>query len=508
MTGRTPTAEQQEAIELFGLGGGLVIRALAGTGKTTTLAMCAETTPRTATYLAFNNAIANDARRAFPMTVDTRTVHSVAMAGVRRSPMYPDAHRMLERLRHPRVAPWTAAKRLGIRGGIAISIPQAIGAPRIKVMQPAWQASHVMRALTVFCQSADPIPSRRHFPYVEGLDPRGPDGEVTFTRNRALAAELEPYLAKAWDDVCSPDGELRYSHDVYVKQAQLARVEIPGEYLLMDEAQDLSGVMIEWLGQHSGVPVVWVGDGYQQLYEWRGAVNALDRLDPTLPQTPLTQSWRFGQGVADVANLLLDRLHSPERLTGHPGKTTEVSLRPVPARRVSAVLCRTNAVAVQRVLDFQALGLTPALVGGAQEIVYFAENAQKLMDGDRSFHPDLACFDSWRQVQEYVDTDPAGSDLATLVGLMDRYSPALVIEALGDLESESRADVVVSTAHKAKGREWPVVALAADFEGTDEGAAALAAPELRLLYVACTRATEVLDVSACGAVRKIMENGA
>ena len=46
--------------------------------------------------------------------------------------------------------------------------------------------------------------------------------------------------------------------------------------------------------------VIYVGDAHQQIYEWRGAVNAMKRLP--LPQTLLTQSFRFGDQIADVAN--------------------------------------------------------------------------------------------------------------------------------------------------------------------------------------------------------------
>jgi superfamily I DNA/RNA helicase len=57
---------------------------------------------------------------------------------------------------------------------------------------------------------------------------------------------------------------------------------------------------------------------------------------------------------------------------------------------------------------------------------------------------------------------------------------------------EEDADVTVSTAHKAKGREWDAVQLAGDFPEPEKQGD----EELRLLYVACTRAKRELDIEA------------
>jgi hypothetical protein len=38
--------------------------------------------------------------------------------------------------------------------------------------------------------------------------------------------------------------------------------------------------------------VIYVGDPYQQIYEWRGAVNAMEHI--RAPECALTESFRFG----------------------------------------------------------------------------------------------------------------------------------------------------------------------------------------------------------------------
>ena len=490
-TGHAPTVEQADAIEAFATGEPLAIQAGAGTGKTTTLAMMARTTPRVGQYVAFNKAIAADAGRAMPNTVDCRTLHSIAFQATRRSPSAP----LLDRLGGARTRSSTVARHLGL-GHLVVTVATS-GATRSKVLQPQWQAGHVMRAVQAFCQSGDPEPTTAHFPWVPGIDQPGANAN-----NRAVAGELLPALRKAWADLASPAGKLRYTHDTYLKQWQLAGGRLPGDYVLFDEAQDANPVMLALLAA-ADQQVVYVGDSQQAIYEWRGAVDAMAGLGNT---TFLTQSWRFGPALAGVANDLLLMLDAPLRLTGNPSLDTQVYLfRPAPARP-DAVLCRTNGAAVSVVLSYQARGLAPHLVGGNEDIVRFAHAAGQLQAGERTAHPELACFESWREVQAYVADDPQGSELAMLVKLLDEYGTQIVIDALDGLVAEDGADVVVSTAHRAKGREWPSVRLAADWE-LQEGDALPPDPELRLMYVAATRAQLGLDASACLPLIKLMGYG-
>lgn len=495
-----PTPEQQEALDIFSTRKPLRIAAGAGTGKTTTLAMCARSTPRIGTYLAFNKEIARDAEQAMPNTVACRTVHSVAARLLRQH--HPEGNALLNRLGAPRMAPWKMAKRLRL-GALIVQVPTGDGPGRFrpKVIQPNYQASLVMRAASVFCNSADPEPGEQHFPYVDGIDPMV-GGRRTYVNNRQVARALLPALRRAWADLTSATGELRFFHDVYLKMAALGGYPIPGEYLLFDEAQDASPVMLGWLAAQQDAQVVYVGDSNQQIYEWRGAVDALALLGDDIPTAYLTQSWRFGPPVADVANLVLDVLHADLRLRGTPSIESVVYPNAPGIRRPRAVLCRSNAAAVQQVLNFQERGMAPHLVGGADDLVWFAEAAARLQAGEAAGHPELSCFDNWREVQQYVEDDPGGGDLRMLVNLIDSYGTDIVIEALSGLLAQEEADVVVSTAHKAKGREWESVRLAPDFEPPDGGE--LGASEWRLLYVAATRATHHLDVSACLPLRELL----
>ena len=105
----------------------------------------------------------------------------------------------------------------------------------------------------------------------------------------------------------------------------------------------------------------------------------------------------------------------------------------------------------------------PFLVGGAAEILRFAEAAEQLMRGEKTFHPELACFDTWAEVQAYVEEDEQGDELRLMVALVDEFGADRIREALGGLSREEDADLIISTAHKSKGREWESVRIASDF---------------------------------------------
>lgn len=113
-------------------------------------------------------------------------------------------------------------------------------------------------------------------------------------------------------------------------------------------------------------------------------------------------------------------------------------------------------------------------------------------------------FTCWGEVQDYAAHDPAGRDLQPLVDLVDTHGTDALLTAIDRIQPEDLAEVTVSTAHKAKGREWPRVRIANDFtppedsEERDETGRPIPGPidegEARLAYVAITRARERLDL--------------
>ena len=470
----TPTEEQEVAVGLFLTGESLAIVAGAGTGKTSTLEMVARSTPRVGSYMAYNRAVVNEIGERFPMNVQARTAHSLAMRAV--------GGRFRDRLNGDRMPSWQTANHLGLR-----ALMVRVGS-RDKKLAGGFLAGLVTKALTAWCHSAEPEPSGSFIPFQHGLDEIGRS-----SNNVELRKFLDPYVKAAWEDVCAGDrGRLPVTHDHYFKAWTLGSPEIPGDFLLVDESQDLNPAMLVAVDHNArrGAQVVLVGDPAQQIYGWRGSVDAMAELDGYL-ECSLSKSWRFGPAIADVANMMLAELGSSLVLVGNPAVDSVVG-----AGVADAVLCRSNMAAMEVVLRYLGEGRKPHLVGGGEDVLRFAKGVADLQETGSSTHPDLACFDSYAELQTYVEEDPHGDDLELMVRMIEEYGLQIIIDALDGMVAERGADVIVSTAHRSKGREWGTVRVAGDFKEPDE-CRGDPTEERRLLYVAATRAKDVLDIRSC-----------
>jgi hypothetical protein len=360
-----------------------------------------------------------------------------------------------------------------------------------RTMSVGYLAGLTMRAVTRFCQSADLEPNASHVPYIDGIDVPESDGRRGYTNNRQVAAHIAPAITRAWADIQDVRGVLPFKHEHYLKIWQLSNPIIPADFILFDEAQDASPVLLAVVEAQTHAQLVFVGDSNQAIYGFTGAVDALAKVNASR-RTRLSQSFRFGEPVAEVANDLLGMIGSDLRLLGSPLVSSVVG--PVPSP--DAILTRTNAGAMTTMFRLMREGQRPHLVGGGTELISFARAAADLQAGRSTSHPELACFSDWADVQAYVEFDEQGGDLRLMVKLVDEFGTDAVLNALAGMPSESAATVVVSTAHKSKGRQWGSVQLAGDFPEPKDDQPVPGIEELRLLYVAVTRARYELDIEA------------
>lgn len=488
----TPTAEQQAALDAFLTGDDLVIEAGAGAGKTSTLKLLAHATTRKAQFVAFNKSIVNDVSGSLPAHVTASTAHSLAYRAV-----IGGNAKLKARLNAPRQRNSEAAHVLGID-----PLTVEVDSDDVRTLSPEYLAGLVRRSITRFCQTADTEITEAHVPVVDGIDVADEHGNRSYTNNNIVRRHVIDAVRAAWADLTADEGKLAWNadHGIYLKLWHLSGPVLDAEIIFFDEAQDASPVLIDIVRQQTHAQRVWVGDSQQQIYGFTGAVNALSIIaaEPGVRRTFLTQSFRFGPAIASVANAVLEQIPGAElRLSGTESIDSTVEALDTP----DAVLTRTNAAAVDAVLAAQAAGVSVHLVGGGAQVVGFAQAALDLQRKGVTQHPDLACFSSWTEVVTWAGTED-GADLALLVRLVERYSAETIISALDRQPSEANADLVVSTAHKSKGREWDRVRLAEDFvrRSKDGKVQPLNTDELRLLYVASTRAKNILDRTAVEAL--------
>ncbi|HUN38449.1 MAG TPA: UvrD-helicase domain-containing protein [Trebonia sp.] len=463
--------------------------ALAGTGKTSTLAEVAEANPYVQyLYVAYNKAAQLDAAARFPRNVKCQTSHGMVFMQY--------GKRYSSKLNAPRVPAWKAAKVLGlaelrVEYCVSCSMVTSEGgdhaghAVLAETVNTTAMASLVMRGVDRWCHSDQAEIDWWHIPPVKGADER---------LQRAIRESLVSSAREAWKDLKSANGQLKFSHDMYLKMAQLDGWRTDRNSVMLDEAQDTNPCVASMLLSAKGKRMTMVGDPNQAIYEWRGATDAMDKFeaDETLG---LTGSYRFGPEIAEFANEWLGMLGSEMQLKGWKkleGKVVDFVEEP------DAILCRSNGGCVAAAMHWLEAGRKVAVVGGGGEIESLARGAQGLMAGRRSEHPDLVNFDSWGAVQAYCKEEPeAAGTLVPLVRAISQYGPEAIMTMARSLVPEDRADVTVSTQHRSKGRQWKTVQIAGDVMQPKAGEE-LPREELRLSYVAATRAQDVLATGGDG----------
>jgi UvrD-like helicase C-terminal domain/UvrD/REP helicase N-terminal domain len=403
------------------------------------------------------------------VTHNCKTMHSFAFAAIGRH--------FSDRLNGPRIPAWKAANIL--------RIPELFefGAFSLRSHQ---LARLTLEAVNRFCHSDASEPSRRHIPRIPGLE--------SSEARTALEQLLFPFVITAWRDLSSDRGELRFNHDVYLKLYAMTNPQLPGDVVLADEAQDFDPVIKQIVEGQTNSQKIYVGDTNQTIYEWRGSVDALNSVQDALA-FPLQKSFRFGPVIAAEANRILEVLDSPLRLEGHEPVDSKLAFL-MDNGAADCVLTRTNAEAIARLMNAQMSGVRAGLVGGTAQVEALAKAALDLSEGRKTTHPELVAFNSWNQVRDYVAEDPDAKEIQVLVKLVDRHGPYALLEAVQRAVPEQSADLLLSTAHKGKGREWDRVLIAGDFsDPRDEETGEWVPGELRLAYVAVTRAKKFLDCS-------------
>lgn len=469
-----PTKQQGLAIDQARLQHSFKIVAYAGTGKTTTLQMISQAMPsRKGLYLAFNKAIATHAQSQFSPSVDCRTFHSLAFRHV--------ASSITDKLRLPRMSPSLIGKEYGLK---PIQLRRLIG-NRYEpyLLNSSRLGGLVANALSYYCSTNAAHPAPRHIQVPEWLHKDDID---------TLQQALFPALERRWHDSINPHHQAGISHDIYLKLWALSEPQIKRDYILFDEAQDADPLMLGILLKQKSTQVIYVGDAHQQIYAWRGAINAMQQLP--LPETRLTTSFRFGASIAEIANDLLYALGENVPLHGFDAITSQVSYKPH-SRQRDAILCRTNARAMELLMSGLSKGEKVSLQADHVRLGRFIDAAMQLKQGQRTFDvPELAWFNSWQEVHEYCETSE-GSDIKPLVRLIDEHGTQPLKAALNKVTSAHQADYVISTAHKAKGLEWHHVCIEDDYQYKINQLEHIISPEeLRLLYVVCTRAQYQLNV--------------
>jgi DNA helicase-2/ATP-dependent DNA helicase PcrA len=377
---------------------------------------------------------------------------------------------------------------------------------------------------------------------------------------RPEPAGLEPgqlvRLMREYERVKDARGEMDFEDVLLATLGMLTQVpavaaEVRERYrvFVVDEFQDISPVQFlllrAWLGARRDVCVV--GDPSQTIYSFAGAdarlLTGFPEQFPDATVLRLTHNYRSTSQIVGVANRLIGGEPGALRLeSDRPGPAVEIQAFPDQVQEADAVaawaasliaggadpsalavLVRVNAQTAEFERAFAAAGVPCALRQAqpffarpsvARAVVMLRAEAASpasapfldrvdsvLRECGWGAEPPVGSesWASWADLQALRDLAaglPAGTDLAG-------FSADLLERKAAAVEPATKA-VTISTIHAAKGLEWSVVFVTGLCDGSLPISAArtpeLQEEELRLLYVATTRARERLFLSWPGRV--------
>lgn len=477
-----PTQEQQDIVDVGLTGENITIQAYSGSGKTSTLVMLSEQLDKPSLYMAYNKAMAEEAKTKFPSHVEVRTSHSLAYAHVG------------NQYRHKLERPRGAYKNVcGTGGEIGRYFKiQPLQLSNDKFISTAAIGLCIRETVNSYEHSADLNISERHLPYYLINDFKKRKG---FCESSFKVVVLE-YANKLWKLRKDVDTEILCTHDTYMKLFQLSKPKLEGfEVVYLDEAQDTNPCLLDIFCNQTHCQQILVGDKYQSIYQWRGSIDAMSEVD--YKEMSLTQSFRFGQSVADVATQILRDRHTgccTAQLKGFDLVQSTTQPDDGSAEYPYTMLFRTNAALLQQAVQMIKDGVKLNIETDMTDFVKLLSSALALYTGKIKDvkHENIVPFNTWEELMTEAQSNPELSRVAKIIKDGDALD---YINILDTHYNVREPNVTLTTAHKAKGREWDTVVLAEDFPSIYDSKGkfiGLEDQERNLLYVASTRAKKHL----------------
>lgn len=476
--------QQQLDIINKDIGPGEVMKIIAGagSGKTTTMNGYSSRRPKSSfLYLAFNKSVQQEAERKFSRNTEARTMHSLA---------------------------YHATGLKYAQGGKSIASSVGFKPIRIHFKVRIKAAACIRATVQNFLSSADRKIEKKHV-MVDNEMGTSFDDPVSFVLDKAT---------ELWEVMVSGSNKfLPMTHDGYLKLFQLQKPALTGDIILCDEAQDINPVVADIVMSQleRKKSVIFCGDKFQQIYGWRGALDAMENIDGETLY--LSQSFRFGDNVSAYANALLDVYFEPdftlEGLNKGDSVTASTHEYGQQGNESTAILFRTNSKAFEKMFELAENNVSFYFCGDLAVFLDFVLDVFYLKMGYVDKITPRSRVKSFDNYGEFVSVSEIDAELSSIRKIVETHKTKIpeVVDKIRWSQADfvNHADVTISTAHKSKGLEWDRVVLNDDFvpimkDGKmleiDVGAPSdvqdvIRDPEdINLIYVAMTRARKKLEL--------------
>ena len=456
----TPTEEQSHILNLLlTTKSNLLINALAGTGKTSTLELIQNAAKPPVLCLAFNRRIADEMGKRFRSTTTVRTLNGLG-------------HRI-----------WSAAcaNRLSLDKDKCRDLLRESIRSLPKPIQGA--------AYDIFWDIISTIGLAKSLGYVpEGTFPNAKHlitSEEFYSRLDEVPGEL---LIDLCEETLTASIKAAYAGSIDYNDQVYMPALFGGTYprfplVLVDEAQDLSPVNHEMLNHLSRSRIIAVGDPWQSIYGFRGAVQSgMYKLQGRFDMIEADLSISFRCPEAIVRNTHWRVPH----MKWIKGGGRAAKLRNPNAGGFidgSALICRNNAPLFALGLRLLASGRSVSVAGS--EVGPKVIGIMKKLGNEQLSKGDLLeAIEEWRQ-EKLARQSTTANDIADCMRVFARFGENLsqAVEYANHLFQQT-GTIMLLTGHKAKGLEWNTVYHLDPFLiGESE-------QELNLKYVIGTRSLE------------------
>lgn len=296
------------------------------------------------------------------------------------------------------------------------------------------------------------------------------------------------------------------THDFYLKMFYLNKrvsTTLPYDLILVDEAQDISDVMIG-IVENLNCRRIYVGDSFQQIYSFRYAINALNKLE--LPEYELSKSFRFSDSYAKLLeknlNSLYEKNSSKKLKISGVDTQTNVGEKAIDYNKQICVIARSTFGLIQQIVHFIQDDKKIYFEGNYNSYSFMNQTVYSIFylkekKNDKITMNEIKDFETIQELEQFAK-DTKNQDYLNIIKFINTYGDN-IFEINKKIKSKittrkDDADIIFTTTHKSKGLEYDQVIMADDFITKKE----LSNPknkvsflrlqeELNIYYVAATR---------------------
>ena len=296
------------------------------------------------------------------------------------------------------------------------------------------------------------------------------------------------------------------THDFYLKMFYLNKkvsTNLGYDLILVDEAQDISDVMIG-IVEAQECRRIYVGDSFQQIYSFRYAINALNKIE--LPSYELSKSFRFSDSYAKYLEKNLNSLYEKNsgkllKISG-VDSTTNIGEKSIDYDKQVCVIARSTFGLIQQIVHFIQDDKKIYFEGGYASYSFMNQTVYSIFylkekKNDKITIDEIKDFETIQELEQFAK-DTKNQDYLNIIKFINTYGDN-IFEINKTIKrklttNKEEADLIFTTTHKSKGLEFEQVIMADDFITKKE----LSNPknkvsflklqeELNIYYVAATR---------------------